>query len=89
MIDLAFWVAYLAAAAVALAMVRYKGVTLFLSILAGTAVGLLLSLLVLLAVPSEDRSPWFQVELAVNGSLAMIFAGAGAALGFAVKTSRE
>ena len=83
------WLAYLVSGAIAFALVYVQNWRLVPSMILGTAAGLLLSLLVMLAIPKEDASPWFQVELAMNGSLSLIFAGAGAAIAFALRESRE
>ena len=89
MINILLWLAYLASGAFAFILVYRMSWRLFPSMVAGTAVGLLLSLLVMLAIPREDASPWFQVELTLNGSLGLIFAGAGAALAYALREARR
>ena len=83
------WLAYLVSGAIAFALVHLQDWRLVPSMILGTAAGLLLSLLVMLAITKEDSSPWFQVELGMNGSLSLIFAGAGAAIGFALRASRD
>ena len=82
------WLACLISGGIGFALVYLKGWRLVVAMILATAVGVLLSLIIMLAIPKEDSSPWFQVELAVNGSLALIFAGAGAAIAFALRESR-
>ena len=89
MSDKLLWLAYLISGGIAFALVYLKAWRLVPSMVLGTAVGVLLSLLVMLAIPKEDANAWFQVDLAMNGSLALIFAGAGAAVAFALRESRE
>lgn len=81
------WLVYVVSGVVAFILVYRQRWRLFTSMLAGTGVGILLSLLVLVAFP-KDANPWFQVELAMNGSLSLIFAGAGAAIAYAIRESR-
>ena len=89
MSDKLLWLAYLVSGGIAFALVYLKAWRLVPAMVLATAVGVFLSLLVMLAIPKEDASAWFQVELAMNGSLALIFAGAGAALAFALREPRE
>lgn len=83
------WLIYLISGVIAFVLVYKQRWSLVPSMLAATAAGVLLSLLVMLAVPKEEASGWFQVELAMNGSLSLIFAGVGAAIAYALRTSRE
>lgn len=89
MIDTLLWLAYLVSGAAAFLLVRNKHWRLVGAMLAGTAVGLLLSVIVMLAIPREDPTRWFQVDLAINGSLSLIFAGAGAAIAYAIREGRN
>ena len=89
MSDKLLWLAYLISGGIAFALVYLKAWRLVPAMVLATAAGVLLSLLVMLAVPGEDANAWFQVDLAMNGSLALIFAGAGAAFAFALRESRE
>ena len=84
------WLTYAASGAIAFALVYLKAWRLVPAMVAATAFGTLASLLIMLAVPKdeEDETRWFQVELAMNGSLALIFAGAGAAVALAIRHSR-
>ena len=54
----------------------------------GALAGLAIWALTYLATASEERSSWLQVELALNGSLSLIFAAAGAAAAIALKYRR-
>lgn len=80
MSSLAFWLVCLASAGLAFFGVYRLRWRLTLAMLAGTVIALLLSLPILALTPAEDRSPWFQVELVLNGSVGLIFAGFGAAV---------
>lgn len=89
MSDPAFWFLCLVSGAVAFAAVYVKGLRIFPAIVVGAAAGFLLSLVLLWIMPNEAVGPWFDVKLAVNGSVGLIFAGAGAAIGYAVRSARE
>ena len=85
MTDTLLWLVYLVCGAIAFVLVRWQGWRLVGAMVAATVVGVLLSLLVMLAFPREDPTRWFQVDLAMNGSLSLIFAGAGAAIAYAIR----
>ena len=89
MSDPAFWLVCLVSGAVAFAAVYVKGLRLFPSMIVGGAAGFLLSLVLLWIMPNEEVGPWFDVTLAINGSVGLIFAGAGAAIGYAMRGARE
>ncbi len=88
MSEIVLWIGYLLGAGAAFAAVYMQRWRLVPSILAGTAVSLVVWVITVLATSSEDRTPWLQVDLAINASLGMIFAGAGAALAYALGASR-
>ena len=83
------WLAYLVSAVAAYLLVVKLGWRIVPSILAGAFVsvvgwGLLYSL------TAEDLRPSFwRVDLSLNISFAVIFAGAGAAIGFATRGRQE
>ena len=82
------WLLYLVSAAVAFFTVQKLGWRLVPSMLAGTLVTVL-GWLVIYVLTAEDKRPAFwRLDLSLNASFALIFAGAGAALAFAMK-SRE
>lgn len=83
------WLTYLVSGAVAFALVYSLGWRLVLSMLAATFVGVVLALVVMFAFPKEDASYWFQVDLVLNGSLSLIFAGVGAAIAYALRERHE
>ena len=84
------WLTYLVSGGIAFALVYLKAWRLVPAMVAATAFGTLASLLIMLAVPAgEDENYWFQVDLAMNGSLSLIFAGAGAAIAYAIRESRR
>lgn len=89
MINALLWLTYLVSAVIAFYLVLQLGWRLVGAMLAATVVGTVLALLIMLAAPADDASDWFQVELALNGSLSLIFAGAGAALAFALREARN
>lgn len=85
----AFWIVCLASAGAAFAMVYVNGSRLVTAMVVGAAAGFLLSLLTLWLMSNDEVGYWFDVQLALNGSVGLIFAGAGAAIGYAMKSSRE
>lgn len=89
MTDTLLWLTYLVSGGIAFALVYLKAWRLVPAMVLATAIGVLLAMLIMLAVPKEDEAFWFQVELAMNGSLSMIFAGVGAAIAYALRTPRE
>lgn len=89
MTDTLLWLTYLVSGGIAFALVYLKAWRLVPAMILATAVGVLLALLVMLAIPKEDQNFWFQVDLAMNGSLSMIFAGVGAAIAYALRTPPE
>ena len=88
MTDKLLWLVYLVSGAIGFALVYWQGWRLVGAMLAATVAGLILSILVMLAVPREDPTRWLQVDLAMNGSLSLIFAGAGAAIAYALRERR-
>jgi hypothetical protein len=87
--DPAFWFLCLVSGAVAFAAVYVKGWRLTAAMIVGAAAGFLLSLLLLWVMPDEQVGHWFDVQLAVNGSVGVIFAGAGAAIGYAMRKFQD
>jgi hypothetical protein len=82
------WLLYLVSAVVAFLTVQKLGWRIVPSIFAGTAVSVV-GWTLLYALAAEDNRPEFwRLDLSLNASFALIFAGAGAALAFALK-SRE
>jgi uncharacterized membrane protein len=82
------WLLYLVSAAVAFLAVQKLGWRLVPSMLAGTLVTVLGWLLIYLLTAEDKRPDFWRLDLSLNASFALIFAGAGAALAFAMK-SRE
>lgn len=89
MSNIAFWLVAFASTGLAFAGVYKLGWSLVASMIAGTALALILSLPVMALAPAEESSPWFQLELTLNGSVGLIFAGAGAAAAYALRSSRR
>jgi drug/metabolite transporter (DMT)-like permease len=87
--NLLLWAAAFASAGIAFYLVLQRGWRLAVAMLPATAVGTLLSVPVLLAVPPDRRSPYLQVELVANGSVCLILAGVGAAIAYAIRESRR
>jgi len=75
------WLLYLLSAAAAFAAVFRLGWRIVPAMLAGTAVTLVGWLLMYLTA-KESRPAFWEVDLSLNASFALIFAGAGAAFGF-------
>ena len=82
------WLLYLVSAAVAFYTVQKLGWRLVPSMLAGTLVTVLGWLMIYLLTAEDKRPDFWRLDLSLNASFALIFAGAGAALAFAMK-SRE
>ena len=79
------WLLYLVSAAVAFFTVRKLGWRIVPSMFAGTLVTLL-GWVPLYLLTAEDKRPEFwRLDLSLNASFALIFAGVGAALAFAMK----
>ena len=82
------WLLYLVSAAVAFLAVQKLGWRLVPSMLAGTLVTVLGWLVIYLLTGEDKRPDFWRLDLSLNARFALIFAGAGAALAFAMK-SRE
>ena len=82
------WLLYLVSAVVGFLMVQRLGWRLVPSMLAGTLVSVLGWVLIYLLTAEDQRPDFWRLDLSLNASFALIFAGAGAALAFALK-SRE
>ena len=82
------WLLYLVSAVVAFVTVQKLGWRLVPSMFAGTLVTVLGWLVIYLLTVEEKRPDFWRLDLSLNASFALIFAGAGAALAFAMK-SRE
>ena len=89
MSDSIAWLGYLIGAALAFWTVYARGWKVTPATVVGGLVGLAIWALTFLATSSEDRSSWLQVEIALNGSLSLIFAAAGAAVALALKHRRH
>ena len=89
MSDSIIWLGYLIGAGVAFYLVYSQRWKITSSTFAGALVALAIWGVVFATTSSEDRSPWLQVELSLNGSLGLIFAAAGAAVALALKHRRD
>ena len=79
------WLLYLVSAIVAFLAVQRLGWRIVPSMLAGALVTVF-GWVLLYLVTAEDRRPDFwRLDLSLNASFALIFAGAGAAAAFAIK----
>ena len=79
------WLLYLVSAIVAFLTVQRLGWQIVPSMLAGTLVTLI-GWVPLYLLTAEDKRPEFwRLDLSLNASFALIFAGVGAALAFAMK----
>ena len=88
MSDKLIWLGYLVGAAIAFVLVYSQAWKITLATIVGGAVGLAVWGVVFATTSSDERSPWLQVELALNGSLSLIFAAAGAAVALALRHRR-
>ncbi len=89
MSDTIVWLGYLTGAALAFWTVYHRGWKVTPAAIVGGLVGLAIWALTFLSTSSEDRSDWLQVEVALNGSLSLICAAAGAAAALALKHRRH
>ena len=79
------WLLYLISAIIAFLTVQRLGWRIVPSMLAGTLVTLI-GWVPLYLLTAEDKRPEFwRLDLSLNASFALIFAGVGAALAFAMK----
>ncbi|GAA4753434.1 hypothetical protein GCM10023264_20660 [Sphingomonas daechungensis] len=84
--ETALWLLYLVSALVAFLMVQKFGWRIVPSMLAGTAATVVGWGLLYLTSSEELRPPFWRVDLSLNASFALIFAAAGAAIAFAMKS---
>ena len=82
------WLLYLVSAVTGFLAVQKLGWRLVPSMLAGTLITVLGWLPIYLLTTEDQRPDFWRLDLSLNASFALIFAGAGAALAFALK-SRE
>jgi len=87
--DTIVWLGYLIGASLAFWTVYSHSWKVTPAAIVGGLVGLAIWAVAFLATSREDRSDWLQVELALNGSLSLIFAAAGAAVALALKHRRH
>lgn len=81
------WLVYLASAGIAFALVRVRGWKITPAILSGTVIAMVALWLPLHQLtPRDETNYWFQVELALNATFCVIFAGAGAAIAYALQS---
>ena len=79
------WLLYLVSAVVAFLAVQKLGWRIVPSMLVGTLVTLIGWVPLYLFTAEENRPPFWRLDLSLNTSFALIFAGIGAALAFAMK----
>jgi hypothetical protein len=79
------WLLYLVSAVVAFLTVHRLGWRIVPSMLAGTLVTLIGWIPLYLLTAEDKRPPFWRLDLSLNASFALIFAGIGAALAFAMK----
>ena len=89
MSDALIWLGYLIGAGIAFFLVNSQGWKVTPATVVGGAVALAIWAVIFATTSSEERSPWLQVELGLNGSLSLIFAAAGAAVALALKHRRH
>ena len=88
MTDSLLWLLYCVGAALAFALIFRWAWRIVPSMLAGTVPTLIGWTLLYLSLDAEERPNWWRLDLSLNLSFALIFAAAGAALAFVLK-SRE
>ena len=76
------WLMYLVGAGLAFAVVRYRRWPLTLAMLFPAVVGTLIWYLAVELGKEANEPTWINVDLAINFSFFLIFAGAGAAVAF-------
>jgi hypothetical protein len=87
--DALVWLGYLIGAAIAFWTVYSRSWKVTPATVVGGLVGLAIWALSYLTASSDERSSWLQVEIALNGSISLIFAAAGAAVALALKHRRH
>ena len=83
------WLLYLVSAAVAFLTVQQLGRRIVPSMLAGTVVTIVGWGLFFLLTDEDKRPAFWRLDLSLNASFALIFAGAGAAIAFAMKRNQS
>jgi hypothetical protein len=83
------WLLYLVSAVTAFLTVQKLGWRIVPSMFAGTAVTIVGWALIFALTSEDKRPPFWRVDLSLNASFALIFAGAGAALAFALRQRGE
>ena len=83
------WLLYLVSAVTAFLTVQKLAWRIVPSMFAGTAVTVVGWALIFLLTAEDKRPPFWRVDLSLNASFALIFAGAGAALAFALRQREE
>ena len=83
------WLLYLVSAAVAFLAVHKLGWRIVPSMLAGTIVTMVGWGLIFLLTAEDERPAFWRLDLSMNASFALIFAGAGAATALAMKSSQS
>ena len=89
MSDTIVWLGYLIGAAIAFWTVYQRSWKVTPASVVGGLVGTAIWAVTFLATSTEDRSAWLQVEIALNASMSLIFAAAGAAAALAIKHHRH
>ena len=83
------WLLYSVSAAVAFFAVQKLGWRIVPSMLAGTVVTMVGWGLIFLLTAEDKRPAFWRLDLSMNASFALIFAGAGAAIALAMKSSQS
>ena len=83
------WLLYLVSAVIAFLTVQKLGWRIVPSMLAGTGVTIVGWGLIFLLTAEDKRPAFWRRDLSLNASFALIFAGAGAAIAFAMKRNQS
>lgn len=83
------WFLYLVGAALAFAAVYYRNWRITLAMLVSAAIATFLWYVLVQLGKEDDEPTWMTVELTMNASFALIFAGAGAGVAAWLKSRRR
>lgn len=88
MTDSLLWLLYCIGAAVAFVLIHRFGWRIVPSMIVAAIPTLLGWTVLFLGTAEEDRPAWWRLDLSLNLSFALIFAAAGAAVAFTLKSRR-
>lgn len=89
MTDTLLWIAYLLSAAAAFYAVHDRTWPIVPATVAGALITVIVWAVLVLTASAEKRPAFLEVDLGLNGSFGVIFAGAGAGLAMFLRSRRE